>query len=378
MKNTMIVAACAALSAGAAQAGGFERSGLPLGFMFEAGTYAELSYGSVNPSVSGQTNALFPGALGGAGLRSGDVAGSYSTVGLAFKTDLSDKLALGLTIDPSFGADVLYPTGSNYPLRGSNARLRGETLALIAKYKVTDNVSVIGGLRSVGIGGNVSLSTTTLPAAPGVPVNFYNASFGYTRDIGYVIGVAYEKPEIALRVGLTYASSTTHDLPVTGVALSSLGPVAFTSSTEVELPKSLTLDFQSGVAADTLVFGSIRWVDWTSTTLIAPNAGTANPLVSYSKDTITYSLGVGRKFSDAFSGAISIGYETSAGGVVGNLGPTDGFRSIQVGGTYTHENMKITAGVRYVDVGDATALGGAGSFSGNKAIGVGVKVGFTF
>ncbi|MFN7223514.1 MAG: outer membrane protein transport protein [Paracoccaceae bacterium] len=361
MRKILIAAGSAALVAGSAQAGGFERSTAPLGFMFETGNYAELSFGSVNPKVSG---VLAPMPA----IATGNVTKNYTTLGLAFKTDINAKVSLGLTIDPTFGADVNYPLGTGYPIAGSNAKLRGDTLALVGRYKINDNMSVIGGIRSVGIGGNVSLFNTG--------ANFYQATFGNDRDIGYVIGAAYEKPEIALRVALTYASQTKHEMDVSG--FSAFVPGAFTGTTTVKLPQSLTLDFQSGVAKDTLVFGSIRWMDWSVTRLDAPFAGAANPLVSYDHDTVAYNIGVGRRFTEKFSGAISIGYEKHHGGVVGNLGPTDGQKSIQIGGTYTHQNMKISAGVRFVDVGDATALSGAGSFSGNKAVAVGMKVGFTF
>ncbi|MDO9638616.1 MAG: hypothetical protein Q7J44_08745 [Pseudotabrizicola sp.] len=362
MKKILITAAAVAATATTAQAGGFERSTTPLGFMFERGNYAELSFGAVRPKVSG---AL----IANSAVTTGNVTENYSTVGLAFKTDLSDKISLGLTIDPTFGADVSYPADGLYPIRGSNAKLRGDTLAIVGRYKFNDALSVHGGVRSVGIGGNVSLFNGG--------TNFYNATFANDRDIGYLIGGAYERPDIALRVALTYASETSHTLEASGFSAFAAGGV-ITGSTVVKLPQSLTLDFQSGVAADTLVFGSIRWMDWSETRLEAPDAGTANPLVSYSHDTITYNIGVGRKFSDAFSGAISIGYEKHHGGNVGNLGPTDGQKSIQIGGTYTHQNMKVTAGVRYVDVGNATALSGNSSFTGNKAVGVGMKVGFTF
>lgn len=369
MKKLMIAAAAAAVSAGSAQAGGFERSTTPLGFMFEKGNYAELSFGAVRPKVSGALNAL-------PSVTTGNVTGNYSTLGVAFKTDLTNKISLGVTIDPSFGADVAYPAGTGYPIAGSTAKLRGDTLAVVGRYKFNENVSVHGGLRSVGVGGNVSLFNGG--------ANFYRATFANDRDIGYLIGAAYEKPEIALRVALTYASETKHELEASGFSAFAPGGV-ISGSTTVKLPQSLTLDFQSGVAADTLVFGSIRWMDWSTTRLEAPFAGTANPLVSYDNDTITYNIGVGRKFSDAFSGAVSIGYEKHHGTPVGNLGPTDGQVSLQVGGTYTHQNMKITAGVRYVDIGNASALKatptsttGNARFSDNKAIAFGMKVGFTF
>lgn len=371
MKKILIAAATAAVSASSAQAGGFERSATPLGFMFEKGNYAELSFGSVAPKVSGALKAA-------PSVTTGNVTKNYTTVGLAVKTDINDKLSLGLTLDPTYGADVDYPTGTGYPIAGSSAKLRGETLALVGRYKINENVSVHAGLRSVDIGGNVSLVNSGS--------NFYRATFANDRDLGYLIGAAYEKPEIALRVALTYSSETKHDLQASGFSAFAPGGV-ISGSTTVKLPQSLTLDFQSGVAADTLVFGSIRWVDWTATRLDAPQAGAANPLVSYAKDTITYNIGVGRKFSDAFSGAVSIGYEKNGNyrNPTGNLGPTDGLLSLQVGGTYTHQNMKITAGVRYIDIGKAEALKatstsptGNARFTGNSAVAFGVRVGFTF
>ncbi|TGD45098.1 hypothetical protein EEB11_00505 [Pseudotabrizicola sediminis] len=362
MKHTLIAVAAIAATATSAQAGGFERSTTPLGFMFERGNYVELSFGSVRPKVSGALIAA-------PSVTTGNVTENYSSVGLAFKADLTNKISLGVTIDPTFGADVAYPTGTGYPIAGSTAKLRGDTVAAIVRYKFNENVSVHGGIRSVGIGGDLFL-----PA-----LGNYRANFANDRDIGYLVGVAYERPEIALRVALTYSSETSHDLEVSGFTAFPPTPGTLAGTSTVKLPQSLTLDFQSGVAADTLVFGSIRWMDWTVTKLDGPTLPVPfNDLVSYDHDTITYNIGVGRKFSDAFSGAISIGYEKHHGGNVGNLGPTDGQKSIQVGGTYTHQNMKVTAGVRYVDVGNATALSGDGNFTGNKAVGVGMKVGFSF
>ena len=353
--NIAVAALCC--SASAAFAGGFERSGMPLGFMFETGSYVELSYGYASPTIGG--------AAGGGLAPSGDMAESYSTAGIAFKTDLNDKLSVGITLDPSYGADLNYPNPSPgpgpYPIRGTNAELNGDTIALIGRYKLTDQISVLAGLRSVGIGGNVEVWSGGSLA--------YAASYDTDRDVGYLIGAAYEKPEIALRVALTYASETKHDL-----AASVFGsPVG---SETVELQKSVTLDAQSGIAANTLLFGSVRWVDWTSTTLNSIGYPFA-PLVSHDNDTITYTLGVGRKFTDNWSGAVSVGYEKPAGGLASNLAPTDGFLSLGVGGSYTQGNMKISGGVRYVKIGDATALSGASEFTDNSAVGVGVKVGWT-
>lgn len=373
MKNIITAVGALALTTTIAQAGGFERSGNPVGFMFETGNYAELSFGSVTPSVSGVATVPVPppappGTI--ANLPSGDVGVAYTQVGIAFKMDVNEKLSLGMSIDPSFGADIAYPLASTYPIRGTNAELNGDTLSLIGKYKLNDKFSVLAGLRSVGVGGNVSIFNRGALA--------YQATYKTARDVGYLVGVAFEKPEIALRVALTYQSATDHSLETTVFG----GAVPAALYPQVELPQSLTLDFQSGVAANTLVFGSIRWVDWTATELNSP-LYPLNPLVGYDNDSVTYNIGVGRKFNDNWSAAVSLGYEEAKGGIAQNLSPTDGYMSVGLGATYTRDNMKITGGIRYVDIGDARALEVApgvavSKFANNSALGVGLKVGFSF
>ena len=71
-------------------------------------------------------------------------------------------------------------------------------------------------------------------------------------------------------------------------------------------------------------------------------------------------------------------------GEVGNLAPTDGYKSIGLGATYTQGNMKVTGGLQYVDVGDATTSKGKlqpntyAEFKNNSVIGAGVRVQFSF
>jgi long-subunit fatty acid transport protein len=334
-----------ALSTTTALAGGLDRSGQSIGFIFETGNVVELSYGSVSPSVSGSFMTL----------PSGDIAPTYGIAALSMKSDLSDKLSLGLLMDEPYGAHVSYET-AGYPLNTTNAKVNSSSITLMGRYKITDGISAHAGLRSVSADGIYD------------PAGAYSSTYSKGSDMGYLVGVAYEKPEIALRVALTYASETEFALDGTWGDLTA------------RMPKSVNLDFQSGVAANTLVFGSVRWADWTSAHL---TDSVADVLADYTNDVLTYSLGVGRKFSDSFSGALTLGYEKGTGELASNLSPTDGYLSVGLGGTYTKDNMKITAGVRYVDLGDAVteAVGqqftGA-SFSGNSAVALGLKVSFSF
>lgn len=359
MKRAITTAVAFAAATTTAGAGGIDRSGQSIVSLFEKGNYAELSFGSISPTVEGTATAGFGGAP------SGDMSGHYLQIGGAVKMDLRENLSLALIYDQPFGADVSYPSGTGYYAAGTTAELSTNALTLVAKYTLASNISFIGGLRY-----------QTFEAQASIPfIGGYTVVGDKDSGVGYVVGIGYEKPEIALRVALTYNSRIKHGLPTTEFG-------ALTSTTEIETPQSVNLEFQTGVAKDTLVFGSIRWVDWSAFSIDPTNYPPATALVSYSGDYTTYSLGVGRKFTENWSAAVSLGYEKGLGGFSSNLGPTDGQKSIGIGATYTMDNVKITGAIRYVDIGDAQPTLGGGvasaNFNGNHAVAVGFKVGYSF
>lgn len=353
-----IFAATTALVVGtlSAQAGGIERSAFNPGFLFEAGNYFELSFGAVSPDVSGVALAA----------NSGDMASSYTTISGSVKYQITDQFALGIVVDQPVGVDVAYPGGTGYFFSTSSAEVSALQLSVIGHYRFSPNFSVYGGLRSQRVEGTVD--NVNLGAATGnLPT--YDMTTSAEVDYGYVIGAAYERPDIALRVSLSYISEITHSFE----ASDSFGAGAGFSST---VPQGLNLDFQTGIAADTLLFGSIRWRDW-SEFQIVPRGTIA--LAGNYEDTISYSLGVGRRFSDSFSASASVGYEPAAGGLSGNLGPTDGYKSLTLAAVYTMPTgMKMTVGASHGWIGDATTSGIGGQFTDNTFTAVGVRVGYSF
>jgi long-subunit fatty acid transport protein len=364
MKNFVSAAAMLAATTSLASAGGIDRSGQGIGAIFEKGNYAELSYGSVTPSVSGTATAAFGGAA------SGNMSPNYSLFGLAYKYEFNDKLSFTLIYDQPFGADVAYPAAVAPPpyfAQAATATLKSSAITGLLRYKIDENWSVHGGLRY-----------QSLEAVASIPfVGGYTANATKDYGVGFIAGAAYERPDIALRVALTYSSEISHSLATTEFG-------ALNSITNVETPQSVNLDFQTGIAADTLLFGSIRWVDWSDFDITPAQylGATGSSLVSYADDVITYNIGVGRRFNENWSGAVSLGYEKSNGGFSSNLGPTDGNISIGLGGSYTNGGVKVTGGVRYIKIGNAqTTLGGgvaASNFTDNKAIAVGFKVGYSY
>ncbi|MBS3981481.1 MAG: hypothetical protein KGZ77_17045 [Rhodobacteraceae bacterium] len=352
MKHYAVVTAAMLAATGGANAGGVERSAQSVAILFEPGRYVELSFGHFAPDVGG--------TVGGGAVSSGDMAPSFNSWSLGYKMDIGERLDFAMVLDQPIGADVDYPTGAApYPLFGSTAKLTSSAITALMRYSFENNVSVYGGLRYQTVHGEVGLT------------GGYTMETNHDSELGYVVGLAWEKPEIAARVALTYNSAITHSLESVEAGFP---PAGF----DTEIPQSVNLEFQTGIAKDMLLFGSIRWVDWSEFVIDPPNYPFPIPLVSYPEDRITYNLGIGRRFNETWSGAVTLGYEPSDGELTGNLGPTDGFRSIGLAATYTRDNLKITGGVRYVELGDATTNIVSASFTDNSGVGVGVRIGYSF
>lgn len=414
MKTFMAAASIAALGATGVLAGGIERANNNYGLLFTPGDQIELTFSHVEPEVSGTYSPTLT-FLGGTS-DTGNMANAYTNMGFGYKNDVTEKLTFGLYVNQPYGADAAY-VGGFY--NGLTAQWDSSQVATVVKYQLADRVSVYGGVRFVRSSADITIpdqmiraSTTqgrddaqaavTALTGAGVPATDprmiqasttlatlnavlaspagaleYNASGEQDTQMGYVLGAAYEIPDIALRVGLTWESAITHEFDTAetlpGFALNSTG------TTEVEMPQSLALDFQSGVAAGTLVFGQIKWTEWSKWEVRPPGyeAITGGNVTGFDNDTITYRLGVGRQFSEAFSAFAQVTYEEEKGGIASRLAPTDGRISLGLGGQYTKDNMKVRAGLEYAKLGDAVDSSGT-QFSGNTATGFGVSVTFGF
>lgn len=380
MKRLLFAAGGAALVAGQAVAGGVDRSGQSVAALFETGNYGEFTFGSVGPSVSGVGAGTVPTpATPSPGVASGDMAPGYTQLGFAFKTDINDRLSAALIYDQPWGADTAYPMTPGYFAAGSTAELSSAAFTALLRFKLTDRFSLHGGVRYEQVSAQAFIPFIT--PVPGVTPPYEvtgSADWGW----GYVAGAAFEIPQYALRVALTYNSEISHDLPT--VESSVLG-AGRSSTTSISMPQSVNLEFQTGLNPRTLLFGGVRWVNWDAFDITPADYKAltgGGSLVYYDYNTVTYTLGVGRRLTDTLSAALTVSHEPRHDGFSLNLGPTNGFTSIGLALSHQTGKVKITGGVRYVMLGDAeTTLGGgvaAARFSGNSALAAGVKVGFNF
>ena len=368
MKNTLTAGAALLLTTSMVQAVGLDRSGQPIGIIFEeggaSGSYAELSYGYVSPDVDGTDLPAF------GGLSSGNATDDFDILGLGVKTELNDQWSVALIIDEPYGVDIDYPDDGSVAFGGTQAFVDSYALTGLVRYKFDDNFSVHGGVRAQSIEADITLSGLAFGA-----LNGYDVELDRDTGVGYTIGAAYERPDIALRVAVTYISEIDHEFETTDT-------LGSTADTDVTTPQAVNLDFQTGIAPDTLLFGSVRWAEY-SNTIVTPENFPAGSLTDI-EDNFGYTLGVGRRFTDAFSASITLGFEEEEDDdLVSPLAPTNGNYSIAVGGQYEINDFVLSGGVRYVVVGDAEPETGTpdearADFDNNDAIAVGFQIGYNF
>jgi long-subunit fatty acid transport protein len=380
MKTSIAAAICATMGASGAMAGGIDRVGQrSTEILAKDGNYAELTATYTTPTVTGNDLPLSPTINTGASYD--NVAGDDTTVGFGVKYSVTDRVTLAFTGSEDFGADIFYdgdPRRSN--LGGTSVTADTYAFALIGEFRVTDNFSVHAGVRRDVAEGTIKLSGLAYGRFSGYEVNL-SEDVGY----GYLVGAAYAIPEIGFRAAITYNSVIEHDFGTTETLRGqSLGSSA---DTNVDTPQSVNIDLQTGIAEDTLLFGSIRWAEW-SQFKIAPQQFSSTPLTQNGlvslDDTTTYSVGVGRRFTESFAARAAFIYETGGSDdLVSPLAPTNGLMAIALGGSYRVGDVEFAGGVRYTWLGDSKPETGTpdvarANFANNDAISVGVRAGYYF
>ena len=368
MRSIISTSALAALLAsGAIQAGGLDRSGQDTSIILKEGGLFEVTSVSVKPTVSGTYNAL----LGGED--TGDVAPDYDMTTVAMRADINDTMAVAFIKDNPYGADVDWTSG---PLTGTKGQVKSDATTALVSYGLGDAVSLYGGIKS-----------QSLEVSAAIPSKSYTLTSSPSSATGYVMGAAFEKPEIALRVALTYHTKIKHSMAIQETA-NEVG-----STMNFYTPSAYNLDFQTGIAANTLLFGSIRRANWTETS-IEPNlfmagqllagAPQAEPLLSYDNNSTAYSIGLGRKLNDQWSIAATYGWEKASGEDGSPFAPSDGNSAYGLGVTYTADQLSVTVGARQVDIGDTNVpITPAGTtydnaMADNSGLITAVKVAYSF
>jgi long-subunit fatty acid transport protein len=363
-KLLLTTAATCLLAAPLAQAGGLEKSGQPVTLLFEKGDVVQVDLGYGMPDVTGVDSN---------DTESGDVTEDFLRYGGGIKKDFNATWSAALIVDEPYGADLFY-TPESLAFGGTLADIHSVELTGLARYKFNERFSLHGGLRAARFGGDVASVGTA-----------YGPLSGYTFEgeddwgLGYVVGGAFEIPAKALRVALTYGSAIDFELDSTEVFPPAVGGQVVEGVTDITMPQSVNLDFQTGIAPKTLLFGSARWTNYEGWEVNAPGllGNFDQRLTDKDYNIWNYKLGLGRQFTEQWSGAVQATYEPSIDKTLGPLNPTDGSFGLGLAGSYTLEGgTKIGGGVEYRWLGDSTIQGPLASaeFTDNHAVGFGLQV----
>ncbi len=366
--KTLLLVCAVTLAAGGATGGGLDQSGQPITLIFEQGDYAEVGFGIWLPEITGTDPA---------GQTSGNVYNSVTDFGGGIKKQITPSLSAALIVDQPYGVFVNYELdypGGAFPFAGTKAQPNSLGVTGLVRYRVDERFSVHGGLRAERFGGAVTLAGSAFDA---VGLGGYKWTGDPDWGLGYVIGGAYERPEIALRVALTYGSEIRHSLKAEENFFGA-------SVTDITMPQSVNLDFQTGVAPGTLLYGSVRWVNWAGWN-VSPKgftAATGAPLVEFTDNAFTYRLGIGRQITDALALAVEVSHETAKDTMMSPLDPYDGYTAVAIGATYaTRTGVRLSGGVAYDILGDADVASPTGEisrFRNNHAISARLRIGIAF
>ena len=379
-----------ALSTTAVDAGGWETGRLDTGFLYQDGTYVEASYGSLDYSVNGTTQANQKHEMAKDQKRmslSGKFAAGGFDIGLtsfgsgaiqmdgqgaavdttACKTALQ-QYTIAAAATPQVPADML--TQAN--LMGANcsvvpsADVKLNTEALMARYSFNDKYSVIAGVRQSSLRKS---SLDTLAAA---------YSIDAVSKTGAVYGFAYERPDIALKFEILRSESITIDL--VGKAATILDVTG-----TLVIPEATTINFQTGIAENTLLIASAHKVNWTGSD-VKLNVALVPPLnqASNFSNTTSYSLGLGRKLNEATSASLTYSWEkgTNPGGKSESpFTMSNGSETLSAGVQHKIGSITISGGISYTKAGDVDVTHSSGltaSYADNSVTAVGIKFGYNF
>ena len=225
------------------------------------------------------------------------------------------------------------------------------------------NIQIYGGPTIQRLEGDVHLRGNAYKTASGYDANI-------TRDTayGWMAGIAYLKPEIALKAALTYRSEIDHDVNTTENLPARGAAGVGTNEITVTTPKSVNLDFQTGINPTTLLTAKARWVPWSDFAIKPKIYGSASGLnlVSYDDDAWTAEVGLGKKLSPQLAISGAVGYDSGAGNPITSLGPVEGNWNVGLGAKYNlTPEWAISGGVKYLMFGDAKAKLPDGSIVGD-------------
>ncbi|AMD59298.1 OmpP1/FadL family transporter [Rhizobium pusense] len=385
-------------------AGGLERGGYNIDLLFDPSDYVlDSSATFVAPQrkvENARDNPLKSGPLPASWSRTADDSENFWSTRIGAKASIGDFGDCMFDYSQPWGAH-LNPgiwQGSSYNIE---TKVKSHNYATTCRVKFDlgkGDFSIIGGGFYQELSG-YKYRQVLGPAVLGL--NPAWSSFSGVGKLemegdgwGWRAGMAYEIPEIAFRASLVYNSAVDHDLtgfadvrgipqtpPSISPTLAKYGGKLVPIYGSVSMPDSIELKVQSGIAPDWLAFGSVKWTDWSQIQVIPfcavgtspcvpSGADTLNTLDLFYRDGWTISGGVGHKFNEQWSGAVSLTWDRGTSTVIGTQTDTWTLGTQIVYSPNKNIEFKIAGALGLLTSGSSSINGGpcgAGFTCGNEA-----------
>ncbi len=247
----------------------------------------------------------------------------------------------------------------------TEVEVRTYNLSLIGGVKLGEDkrFQVYGGPVLQRAEADVKLRGNAYGAATG-----YNATVAPDLATGWLAGISYSIPEIALKAALTYRSEIEHETDVAEEypVLAAQGlPTTATMENTVTTPESVNLNFQTGLSQEHQLLGTlnVRWVPWSDFAITPPLYNAASKLrypqgldlINYSEDQWQVDVGLGKRLTPKLAVSGVVGWDSGAGNPVTSLGPVEGYWSVGGGAKYNvTDEWAVSLGGKYLMFGDAT------------------------
>jgi long-chain fatty acid transport protein len=302
-------------------AGGLERGGYYIDLLFDPSTVtAEGSTVYVMPNRKlkdvrdiNRANGIGSNGIGG-GTTTADDSEAYANSRFGIKAAIGSGFDCMIDYSQPWGAHT--KPGANWMGANENieTKINSDNYAGTCSYRFDagpGQLRIIGGAFYQEVSGFKDRLVVPAAATP------FGNGIGHLQlsgdGWGWRAGVAYEIPEYAFRASLVYNSQVNLDNITGKLDLSQVNGRVFDVYGSQAMPDSVELKVQSGIAPDWLAFGSLKWTNWSLLQQVPFKiAGTntvATTLDLGYRDGVTVMGGVGHKFNDQWSSAVSLTWD---------------------------------------------------------------------
>lgn len=314
----------------------------------------------------------------------------------AVKWRLNPQISAGLLFDQPYGIKLNYDYSpesilGHEQLEAINIQLKSRNITALMGYQPTERWNIYSGLAYQSFAGHLNLFGQSFYV-----FNGYSVELKSDDSVGWLTGISYQIPEIAFRANLIYRSEINHknqaeeSLPLSGSIVS--------DTTKITTPQSVNLDFMSAVSMHNLIYGSVRWVDW-SDFKIKPNgfnqiiqpylaylpALADFNLIDYQSDQWSAKIGIAQKLNERTFASLETVWDSGSDNPASTINPANGYHGLGTGFRYQFTpNNFFSGGIYYLRFRPSKAdnntitLNSISTLDHKEAWAYGIKIGHYF